>query len=1070
MAADINVKIALDGERDYRNALKNCNDALKNADSALKAFDESAKGNEKSVENLQKRQELLSAALKEAKDKQGTLTKVVEQAKAARDKAAEAVAKAKKEEGENSEAVKKAEKQYIAADNAVNRWETQLNKANEQVAKYTNEMNGATDETADFQKVVGNTAAMEALTKIAEKVSGVMSKVNTAIRDASKEIETGLKQINKRTGASGEQLEEYQRIAKDVFTSIPTSIDTASDAVGELATRFNNLTNKELANLTTAFVKFADLNNTDVATAVDTTQKAMVAFGVSTDDAAQLLDVFNRAGQNTGVNASDLAFKLTQNAEAFQRMGMDIYQAVDFLGQLEVSGADSSAVLMGMKTALKNATDEGKPFNEALAEMQESILSGTEGMDGLNYAYEIFGTRSGAQVYNAVKNGTLDFQNLASTTDILRDAQNNLNETYDGSLTVYDKFQIAQNTLKDAADELQGEVNKALAPAIERFAGIVKDVTDRFKELPPEVQTTIGIVATLGGTALEVAPQIASLVTQILTLKAAKKLTGGVNGLSDSIGNLGTKTSGAGKVLAATVGGVFAFGAAITALGEETERQNRATIEFGAAIETNLINRVDLARDKFNTLVVATGNAAAAQATLTQATEMQTQAQAALDKANADTQAFYEKYPALLEGNVQAGESFMDSMGRTVTYTKDLGFEQQILALRVEEAGTALEAANGLVNDSSTFIEELGKTTKDTGKVVDTTTKSTEAAVKKVSSSTQKQLEKVSGAVNSMKDALTNGAKSINNWFDKVSEREALSADELAANLQSQIDSMKNWQSNLSYLADKGINQDLLQYLADMGPEGSAYVQAFVDAANGKTEVGLNEMNRLWVEKLDLDGGYNKEAKQLLNAVGISIAGTKQELDKLAGVANKAGEELPEGVAAGIYAAGGNPASAVNAMNSKVNSALNNGGYYNSGYNIGANMVNGIVKGINNNASSAINAAAAMANRTISKTKAIMAIASPSKVFAEIGKFIDLGLAQGIDKYAYTADNAISEMTGGLANVGLPDLSRYHESGMINNQVTVMIGNRELTGVLMGGVVKGISSNQRAQFAVAGGL
>jgi hypothetical protein len=318
-----------------------------------------------------------------------------------------------------------------------------------------------------------------------------------------------------------------------------------------------------------------------------------------------------------------------------------------------------------------------------------------------------------------------------------------------------------------------------------------------------------------------------------------------------------------------------------------------------------------------------------------------------------------------------------------------------------------------------------------------------------------------------MKAALTNGAKSISNWFDKVSEKEKLSADDLAENLQDQIDSMKNWQSNLTYLADLGINQSLLQYLADMGPEGSAYVQAFVEAANGETEVGLDEMNRLWMEKLDLDAGYNKEAKQLLQAVGTSAAGTKQELDKLAVVANNAGEAIPEGVAAGIYAAGGNPAAAVKSMNSGVNTALHNGNFYSNGYNIGANMVNGIVKGINNNASSAINAAAAMANRTISKTRAIMAIQSPSKVFAEIGKFLDLGLAKGINDYSFAPDRAMTDTMKDL--VQLPDLSRYDAGSSVNNEVRVYIGDKELTAIMAAGVVKNISTNQRARYAAAGG-
>lgn len=885
MAADISVKIALDGERDYRQALKNCNDALKNADSALKAFDESAKGNEKSIENLKERQKLLGDALKAAKEKQEQMTTAVNNAKAARDKAAEAVQKARKEEGENSEAVKKAEKQYIAANNAVDRWETQLNKANEQVAKYTNEMNGATEETSDFQKVVSNTAAMEALTKIADKVSGAMSKVNKAMKDASKEVETGLKQINKRTGASGAELEKYQRIARDVFTSIPTSIDTASDAVGELATRFKDLTDDQLANLTTAFVKFADLNETDVATAVDSTQKAMAAFGVEIDDAGQLLDVFNRTGQNTGTNAADLASKLTQNAEAFQQMGMDIYQATEFLGDLETSGADSSAVLMGLKQALKKATDEGKPFNEALAEMQDAIVNGTEDMDGLSYAYEIFGTRSGAQVYNAVKNGTIDFKNLAQTTDILTDAQDNLNDTYDNSLTVYDKYQIAQNNLKDAAEDLQGEMNEALAPAIDAVSGVIKDLTDKFKDLPPEIQTAIGLIAKIGTTAVEAVPQVLALITQIKALKVAKAQAAGLNGLNSAVSGVGKSSKSTAGIILSGIGILGAFGAAVTAAGEAVRKNNEATVAAGAAYETSLKTGVDDARVAFEEVVVTLGDVDEAQQAVSEATEIQQTALQALNKANSDYTDFLVKYPAFAQGYAKAGDTIQDNTGKTVTVTKDLWQQYQSLQLRTSEAASALNSANGLVKDTTSFLS-----------------------------------------------------------------------------------------------------------------------------------------------------GLEGQARQAANSVDALGAETK---------------------------------SAVNEMTSSVNQAANNTSTYNNGYNIGANLALGIVKGIRYNADAAVNAAAAMANRTISKVRNIMAIQSPSKVFEQIGMYMDQGLAQGIEKYAYQPDRAITDMTKSL--IQAPDLSRYDSASAINNQVAVYIGDKELTAIMAAGVVKNISSNQRAQYVASGG-
>lgn len=1073
MAADINVKIALDGERDYRQALKNCNDSLKNADSALKAFDETAKGNEKSVENLQKRQELLSAALDEAKKKQETLTSIVDKAKAARDKAAEAVEKARKEEGENSEAVKKAEKQYSSAQNAVDRYETQLNKANEQVAKYTNEMNGATEETSDFQKVVGNTAAMEALTKIADKVSGAMSKVNQAMKDASKEVETGLKQINKRTGASGAELEKYQQIARDVFTSIPTSIDTASDAVGELATRFKDLTDDQLANLTTAFVKFADLNETDVATAVDSTQKAMAAFGVEIDDAGQLLDVFNRTGQNTGTNAADLASKLTQNAEAFQQMGMDVYQATEFLGRLEVSGADSSAVMQGLKKALKEASDQGKPLNEVLAEMQENVLDGTEGMDGLNYAYEVFGTRSGAQVYNAVKNGTIDFKDLAETTDILTDAQNNLNDTYDNSLTVYDKYQVAQNNLTDAAEELQGEMNNALAPAVDAVSGVIKDLTDGFKKLPPKVQTAIGLFATIGGKAAEVAPQIMSLVTQITTLKIAKTAAGNTDSLKTSLGNLAGKAGLVSGVIAAIGAGVAymssemdkatasskALKEAVTGTkdGYEETKASVADLDKALAQASSTEEKIAIVQGLLSEAqdAAATSTAQHSQAVdeLNKVQDVQTSTTAKLIGAfggmNADIVAQVKALANSSEAWKDSDEVMNDS-AETTSYLQ--GVLDDLIAQQEEEAKQADETADA--------YDEYGNKVK---RAAD----KTEKAQGRISSGAKIMMEKTQSAIGSMKDALKNATDSITNWFDEVAEKEELSADTLYENLDAQIQAMQDWQKNLSYLADKGINQDLLQYLADMGPKGAAYVQAFVNAANGETEHGIEDMNALWLEKLNLDGGYNANAQKLISAVGEANARIQTETAKAAQGAYDAAAQIPLSERDAIAAYTNRPVEAVKDLNNNMNRALQNSDSYGNGYNIGANMVSGIVKGINNNASSAINAAAAMANRTISKTKAIMAIASPSKVFEEIGMYLDQGLAKGINKYAYAPDMAMTDTMKDL--VQMPDLSRYDSASAINNQVAVYIGDKELTAIMAAGVVKNISSNQRAQYVASGG-
>ena len=80
-------------------------------------------------------------------------------------------------------------------------------------------------------------------------------------------------------------------------------------------------------------------------------------------------------------------------------------------------------------------------------------------------------------------------------------------------------------------------------------------------------------------------------------------------------------------------------------------------------------------------------------------------------------------------------------------------------------------------------------------------------------------------------------------------------------------------------------------------------------------------------------------------------------------------------------------------------------------WNVGAAFVSGMVKGVNDNKSSLFGTMASVVSTTIQKAKDAGLIHSPSKATAEIGKFLSLGLAKGIDDYADEAIEAAESMT-----------------------------------------------------------
>ena len=384
---------------------------------------------------------------------------------------------------------------------------------------------------ADTSKVV---KGMDAVAKKVDAVGQSLQKVGTSLTKnltapivavgaasvkAFNEVDEGLDTIVQKTGATGEEAEAMGEIMKNLATSIPTDFATAGEAIGEVRTRFG-VTGDALEDLSGQFIKFAQLNNTDVSNSIDSVQKALSAYGLGAEDAGAFLDRLNKTAQETGASVDSLEAGIVSNATAFKEMGLGIDEAVVFMGQLEVSGANSETVLNGMRKALKNATAEGIPLDQALADLQNTILNGTDSMDGLTAAYDIFG-KSGDQIYGAVKDGTINFVDLASA---MTDAGNSVADTFESTLDPTDRFKTTMNELKVVGADVGGTLLQMLIPVIQQVGEIITKVREAWEGLSPETQEMIikaaGIVAAVGPV-LVVIGKVVSGISSIISIGSA---------------------------------------------------------------------------------------------------------------------------------------------------------------------------------------------------------------------------------------------------------------------------------------------------------------------------------------------------------------------------------------------------------------------------------------------------------------------------------------------------------------------------------------------------------------------
>lgn len=413
---------------------------------------------------------------------------------------------------------------------------------------------------ADTSKVV---KGMDAVAKKVDAVGQSLQKVGTSLSKnltapivavgaasvkAFNEVDEGLDTITQKTGATGEEAEAMGEIMKNLATSIPTDFKTAGEAVGEVSTKFG-VTGDELESLSGQFVKFAQLNNTDVSNSIDSVQKALSAYGLGAEDAEGFLDRLNKTAQETGADVDKLSTGIVSNATAFREMGLSIDESVVFMGQLERSGANSETVLNGMRKALKNATAEGKPLDVALAELQNTILNGTDSMDGLTAAYDIFG-KSGDQIYGAVKDGTINFVELAGA---MTDAGNSVSDTFEGTLDPTDEFKTTMNELKVVGADVGGTLLQMVIPVIRQVGEIITKVKEAWEGLSPETQQMIikaaGIVAAVGPV-LVVIGKVVSGISSIISIGSA--LVAAIGAISAPV-----------VAVVAVIGGLIAIGVAL---------------------------------------------------------------------------------------------------------------------------------------------------------------------------------------------------------------------------------------------------------------------------------------------------------------------------------------------------------------------------------------------------------------------------------------------------------------------------------------------------------------------------
>lgn len=553
------ITIEIDGNTTKLNdALKSVDKQLASTQSQLKDVEKLLKMDPRNTELLAQKQRLLTDAIEGSKDRLKELEKA--QAELAK-----------------KDASPELQKQQDALQREIVETQQKIKGFEDELGKIPNKAQIAFDKIGEGLKKTG-----EKMTEVGENmtkyVTGPIAAAGAASVAAFTEVDDAMDTVILKTGATGDAAKDMQKIVENVATSIPTDFQTAADAVGQINTKFG-ATGDQLEDLTDLFVKFASVNNKDVSSSVDSVQKSMAAYGVQLQDAEHYMNVLTKTSQETGADVDKLAGGIVQNAAAFQEMGLSVDQAVQLMGQMERSGANSETVMNGLRKALQKATKQGVPLSKVLGDLQEEIRSNKNQTQALTDTYDLFG-KSGDQVFNAIKNGTMDFSNFGDEMAIVG---NTVRDTFDATVDGADNWKMAMNEVKLLGSDIGGMLSEFAGPVLKKVRDALQEAVGWWRNLNEHQQETI----------LKVAGIIAAIGPAVTVIG---KLTSAVGLLSQGLGILA-----ANPVAAATIGLTTAFGGlalAVKNAGDEGDAYMEETYGLNTAMQEN-IDKINELRDAY---------------------------------------------------------------------------------------------------------------------------------------------------------------------------------------------------------------------------------------------------------------------------------------------------------------------------------------------------------------------------------------------------------------------------------------------------------------------------------------
>lgn len=1098
----IGAVLALDGEREYKSAISSVNMAQRELRSEMKLATEEFYGQENSIEALTKQQEILTRQQEAQAEKVEVCKIAMEQYAQAQETAGNKVEEAVKAYQSAEERLEGLKTSSGATAEEIERQKKVVQEAKEQLEKANKEYDTATKKNSEWQISLNNSQAeLKKTDRALEETNKYLEEAKSAADGTAKSIDGFGKKVKEAQEESckfndvwneyGKELVSLQKL--EMVTSAlerlgSAAINTAKEAAAYADDILTISTNTGIATETLQELKYAQ-DLMDVS--LETVTKSMAKNIKSMNSARGESEAYVEAYKKLGVTVEDVTTgELRDSEEVF-------WECIDALGKMQ-NETERDAVSMQIfgKSAqdLNSLIAQGSEgFAELAEEARESgYVLGTEALGQLGKtqdAIDRFSNKT-TQIKNKIGTelapvviNTLD--RIGKKGDELADIAINFGEKVipvvsDGIEILIENGEVLIPVVAGVAAGMKSfEMATAAATAIEEFKTATEGAS--------LAQAAFNVVANANPYVL-----LATAIVGVTTAVGAYCLM--TDDAADSTGNLEKDTQ---ELIesAKELHKAYEESAADRSISRQNMETEAAACKSLAKELITLQGKTSLTASEQSRMQMIVAELNQAMPDLNLAIDEQTgklnmSTEALLDNVEAMNQLAiaaaaqedleeiagqqYEQYKKLLELNEQleeqtnavteAEKAYNEALERTKETGESGWIEDADLAY--QSAVETQKELESQIKETQAAYDALGEEWISTNEFISDTEAqySAIAATKELGDTASETGEKVSGTSEAIQQAYADMGASIResveeqmDIFSEFEQKNTISGEKILSNMESQVEGVKNWGDNLSELAGRAdengtlISEGLLSHLVDLGPEGAAYVQAFVNM----TDEELQKANELWAESITLPDtiaeqfqetgaqmaaglqtGIEENAPIVEEAMsgmvdGVIDAGnTTAQVNSPSKVTMKTGAALDEGLATGIKNGKNTVVAAMKETTTGVLITARTELRPAVGQTIGQQFSDGLASGIRAGKSSVINAAIEVARAAVSAAKGELGIHSPSKVTQEMGGYYMDGWVLGIQAKTENLKDAVrgalsESLIQEVESVGIGNSSAY---------------------------------------------